>query len=179
LSLPPFGVPDEMVVCLGVRVEKVDENVVVIDETASYEWVGKLVDRHGVIVEPHDIVELNFLSLNGLLITRDFAESPEPKLTIVHVNHSKFGSRVVLFDLFHFDIRGILSTNFFLKSEIVGFKIIHFDIESLMVFLAECYCLCRIISNEHRYYGVHGHHILLFNQILEVLFVLQESHVRF
>ena len=77
--MPQFGVPDEMVVCLNVRVEKVDENVIVIDETASYEWVGKLVDWHGVIIviiEPHEIVELNFLSLNGLLITRDFAKSP-------------------------------------------------------------------------------------------------------
>lgn len=64
--------------------KKVDENLVVIDETARNKRVWKLIDWHRVTIKAKKLVEPYLCGPDILLYALLFSEDSHSELTIVH-----------------------------------------------------------------------------------------------
>ena len=108
-------VPNQVIVSQVVVMKKVNENLVVIDETAVDEGVRKLIYWHRVIVKTEHLVELYLLSLDfffgSLLLTKD----AHSKLAVVHVTCSKHIASRILDNFFYFDVGILMAAKFFVE----------------------------------------------------------------
>ena len=84
--------------------------------------VWKVVNRHGVVVDVKNRVDIQLFLSNFLLTPGFSSEGAHLEFSVINIHSCKIVSRGILLDLLELDIAVILSSEMFFKSFCVSLK---------------------------------------------------------
>ena len=105
----------KVVMSQGGRVEQIDKDQVVPDESACDEGIWEVVNRHCVVIDAQHCIDVELILLYLLLCPCFRAEGPQPKMAIIDVNCRKEGARSILLDLLKLNETVVFATDFLLE----------------------------------------------------------------
>ena len=135
-------VPHKVVVGARVVVEKVNVQTVLADPAASDVRIAKVLVNHGVVVDTANLVHFDLSFLDFFLGPRDSAEDPHTEQPIVEVAAGEELAVGVLLHLFDLDVLFWVSSDFFLKSQLLSLHGVHLDIGFTVITLSHSDSSC-------------------------------------
>jgi hypothetical protein len=111
-----FPIVEEVMMLDILVVEQIDEEQVIVDEGTVNEWVGKVVDRHRVVVQTKGFVDVKlgifYFFRSPICLTKHSAI----KMPIIEVTASKLCARRILLDFIALDIANVFAIFIFFAS---------------------------------------------------------------
>lgn len=96
-----------MEVFLIVVIKHCHKHDLVIDKTHAYVWIRQQVVAHVPIVDPNQLIDVDFLRLLLLFSSFLLCEYSDPEIPVVAVADAKEASFIILFHLFKLDVRAM------------------------------------------------------------------------
>ena len=153
--------------CVGV--EEIDENRGLANPATRNERIREVIIGHCIVINPQNLVDLDFGLVNFMLVPGLFSKNPQPKLAIIRVDHSIVLVIRILLYLFNLDVLIDTPANFLFKSELLSLHGVHLDPRLVLVSLGYCNGPCRVSRDNHCLDGVHCAHLALLKQVREDL----------
>ena len=110
-NLASSNVKKEMVVGKLFVVKQVYKHDIVIYKHTSDEWIRKVVDWHGVVIQVELTIDVKLIFLYFLLAPGNTTKSPQVEDTIVKISSSKLCTTGVLLNLIHLDVAHFIYTS--------------------------------------------------------------------